>query len=145
MTNLASVLKSEISRLAKRETKEEIKRLKTAASSQRGEIAALKKRTLALEQMVRRLSKTHGKADKAPAADATPTGLRFSPTRLAAQRKRLELSASDFGKLVDASGQSVYKWESGKVRPQAKQLAAIAKVRALGKREVAAMLLEMTG
>ena len=62
MTNLASVLKSEISRLAKRETKEEIKRLKTAASSQRSEIAALKKRTLALEQMVRRLSKAHGKA-----------------------------------------------------------------------------------
>jgi transcriptional regulator with XRE-family HTH domain len=51
-------------------------------------------------------------------------------------RKRLGLSAADFGLLVGASGQSVYAWEQGKARPRGKNLAAIAALRGVGKREV---------
>jgi len=35
---------------------------------------------------------------------------RFSPARLAATRKKLGLSAADFGALIGVSGQSIYKW-----------------------------------
>ena len=38
--------------------------------------------------------------------------------------------------LVGASGQSVYAWEQGKARPRGKNLAAIAALRGVGKREV---------
>lgn len=55
-------------------------------------------------------------------------------------RKRLGLSAADFGLLVGATGQSVYSWEQGKSKPRAKALAAIAALRGVGKREVAKRL-----
>jgi transcriptional regulator with XRE-family HTH domain len=42
--------------------------------------------------------------------------------------------------LLGVSGQSIYKWEAGKARPRASQLPAIAKMREMGKREVAARL-----
>lgn len=55
---------------------------------------------------------------------------------MAANRKRLGLSAADFGLLVGATGQSVYAWEAGKSKPRGKNLAAIAALRGVGKREV---------
>ena len=56
------------------------------------------------------------------------------------QRARLGLSAREMAQLLCVSQLSVYKWEQGKARPRAKQLAAIASVRKMGKREVAAKL-----
>ena len=58
----------------------------------------------------------------------------------AALRKKLGLSATDMGKLIGVSGQSVYHWETGKTKPRANQLQAIAAVRKMGKRAVAAKL-----
>ena len=52
-----------------------------------------------------------------------------------AERVRLGLSAKDFGRLVGVSGLTIYSWESGKSRPRKKQLAGLAAVRRLGKRE----------
>ena len=58
----------------------------------------------------------------------------------AALRKKLGLSATDMGKLIGVSAQSVYHWETGKTKPRASQLSAISAVRKMGKREVAAKL-----
>ena len=55
-------------------------------------------------------------------------------------RKRLGLSAQGIGLLIGASSQSVYNWEEGKARPQAKHLAAIAAIKSIGKREALARL-----
>ncbi len=57
-----------------------------------------------------------------------------------ALRQKLGLSAKDMGTLLGASGLSVYKWESGKVKPRAKQLPAIAALRGIGKKEALARL-----
>lgn len=65
---------------------------------------------------------------------------RFRAAGVAANRKRLGLSAHDFGLLVGASDQSVYLWEQGKARPRPQNLLAIAALRTAGKREVAARL-----
>ena len=43
-------------------------------------------------------------------------------------------------KLLGSSQLSVYKWESGKIRPRAKHLQAIAALRTMGKREANARL-----
>ena len=139
MPNIASILKSEISRVARRAVRGEILELKKAVSGYRSEIAALKRRTLALEQELRRLSKTSSKASEAgnEAPSHTP---RFSAKGLAAQRRRLALSAHDCGLLVGASGQSVYNWEDGKAHPRAKQLPAIAALKTMGKKQAAARL-----
>lgn len=44
------------------------------------------------------------------------------------------------GKLLGASGQSVYKWESGEARPRAANIPGIAAVRKLGREDVAKIL-----
>ena len=134
------MLKGEIARVARREVRAEILALKKASAAHRSEIARLKRRAAALEQQVKRLSKGGGRARPAPEEDDGDQRLRFSAKGLASQRKRLGLSAEDFGALIGASGQSVYKWESGKIRPRARHLPRIAELRGIGKREATARL-----
>lgn len=137
MPNIGSVLKSEISRVSRKEVRGETQTLKKSVSQYRGQIADLKRRLQALEQQVKRLSKTTPRgATPQPAAEAEPEShLRFSAKGLAAQRKRLGLSAASVARLLGVSALSVYKWESGKTRPRAKQIEAIATLRRMGKRE----------
>ena len=140
MPNLASLLKSEIARVARKEVRGETLALKKAASTYRTEIAALKRHVQALEQELRRLSKTTAKVAPVVAKEVSDQRLRFSAKGLASQRQRLALSADDCGLLLGASGQSIYNWESGKVRPRAEHLSAIASLRAMGRRQAAARL-----
>jgi DNA-binding transcriptional regulator YiaG len=141
MPNLATLLKNEISRVARREVRAETAQLKKTVSTFRSEIARLKRRSQALEQELRRVGKAGARAASSPTADdAAPRALRFSPKGFASQRRRLALSAQDCGRLVGASGQSIYNWEQGKARPQARHLPAIAALRSMGKREAAAQL-----
>jgi DNA-binding transcriptional regulator YiaG len=79
------------------------------------------------------------------AAEPESTGLRFRAAGMASNRKRLGLSAADFGLLVGATGQSIYAWESGKAKPRQQALAAIAALRGIGKREVEAKLASLKG
>jgi DNA-binding transcriptional regulator YiaG len=148
MPNIASLLKSEISRVARREVRAETAGLKKSASSHRSDIAALKRRVLALESELRRLRKASGApTGQAPAGgdDASGRVQRFSAKGLASQRKRLGLSAQECGLLVGASGQSIYNWEDGKARPRAKHLQALAALRGMGKKDAAARLSELRG
>ena len=57
---------------------------------------------------------------------------------------RLELGAGDFGKL-SVSAQLMCKWESEKARPRAEQIAKLASLRGVGKREVAARMEKLSG
>ena len=146
MPNIATALKEEIARVSRKENRGETQKLKKASAQYRSDIAALKRRIQVLEQQVKRLAKAGGRR-AAPQADATPEAgaLRFSATGLAKQRKRLGLSAASAAALMGVSALSVYKWESGKTRPRASQLPAIASLRKLSKREAAARLEEMAG
>lgn len=144
MPNIASILKSEISRVARKEVRNELLGLKKAAGLHRSEIAALKRRVQALEQALRRASKPRAAAPLAEAAEESSRPMRFSAKGLATQRQRLGLSAEQCGLLVGASGQSVYKWEAGKVRPRARHLAALAALKTLGKKAAAAQLATLT-
>lgn len=151
MPNIASVLKAEITRLARKQLREESDSLKRAAVLQRKEIAALKARLQALEKIVHRLGKTTKAPLAEPRAAASQVvveaeaveGLRFRAAGLASNRKRLGLSAADFALLVGTTGQSVYAWEAGKSKPRAEALHAIAALRHVGKREVEARLAEL--
>lgn len=144
MPNIASVLKSEIARLARKEVRAQTDPLKRLSAQYRAEIASLKREVKALQRQLKLVSRPAGRSRSAAPVvaedgDSGPQ-LRFSAKRLAAQRKRLGLSAQAFGSLVGVTGQSIYKWESGHARPRQAQLRAIAAVRSLGKREVQARL-----
>ena len=141
MPNIAVVLKEEIARLARKEIRAETQEFKKASAQYRTHIAALRRRVEALERQVKRVGKSTGPpAPESEADDEHGTPRRFSAARLAAQRRKLGLSAADFATLLGVSGQSVYKWEHGEARPRARQLQAIAELRGVGKREAAARL-----
>ena len=146
MSSFADQLKAEIARIARKEVRAETGALKKANAQYRSEIAALKRRLSELERAQARLAK--GQGERGQRRQAKPEGeevgaaqgLRFRVAGFANLRKKLGLSAAEMGQLIGVSAQSVYHWESGKSRPRAAQLAAIAAVRGLGKREVAARL-----
>jgi DNA-binding transcriptional regulator YiaG len=138
MPNLSAVLKSEITRLARKEIKGACDPLRKANAGYRREIAELKRQVAALQK---RLGAASGVARRAEASEDTPkTATRFVPKGVKSLRARLGLSASEFGRLVGASGQSIYNWEAGKAVPRGPQQAALAAVRGIGKREAARRL-----
>lgn len=141
MPNIGAVLKSEISRIARKELRAETEQLKKSVTQYRGQIAQLKRRIQALETQARRQSRSPGRAAAAATSDEDDgPSLRFSAKGLASQRKRLGLSAANVAKILGVSALSVYKWESGKTRPRARQIEAIASLRKMGKREAIAKL-----
>ncbi|MCG2591927.1 helix-turn-helix domain-containing protein [Ramlibacter sp. XY19] len=138
MPNIAVVLKEEIARLARKELRSQTQELKKASVQYRSHIAALRKRVETLERQLKKVNRAAGRNVASAASEEgsdESTSRRFSPTRLAAQRQKLGLSAADFAALIGVSGQSVYKWEHGESRPRARQLEAIAALRGIGKRE----------
>ena len=141
MSNVASALKEEISRVARKEIRRETSTLKRSFTTYRSEIAALKRRVQELERQLRRASRV-GEPPVPSAAneDSALPGTRFSARSIASQRKRLGLSAAECGLLIGASAQSVYNWEEGKARPRAQHLPAIFALRNLGRRQAKEIL-----
>jgi DNA-binding transcriptional regulator YiaG len=143
MPNIATVLKGEIARIARKEVRAQTALLKKAIAAHRSEIAALKRRAQVAEQQLRQRAKSSPPVAADAATDGSPVKLRFSAKRLAAHRKRLGLSVREFGLLFGTSAQTIYNWEEGKIRPQAKHLPAIAALRGLGKKQARAHLESM--
>jgi len=141
MPNLSSVIKSEITRLARKEIKSAMEPIRKANSEHRRQIAELKRQIASLQRGLRTIPRELKRG--AEVAGEPRTNTRFVPKGLKSLRGRLGLSASDFGLLVGASGQSVYNWEAGKSVPREAQQAALAAVRGLGKREAAKRLEEL--
>jgi DNA-binding transcriptional regulator YiaG len=140
MPNFASTLKDEILRLARKEVRREVEGLKKASAQYRSDIAALKRRVDALEKMRARAEKKAGQAaSDHDAADGKAT-VRFSAKGLVSKRQKLGLSAAEMGVILGVSAQTIYNWEAGKSRPRAQQLEAIATLRTMGKRQIAAKL-----
>lgn len=136
MPNIASVLKDEITRLARKELRNETEGMKKASALYRSEIAALKRRVQTLEKQLTRFAKNGGAEKPADTASSPPENRhRFSAKGLRAMRKRLALSAPEFGTLLGVSAQTVYNWETETSRPREQQLGAIAALRGVGKRE----------
>lgn len=142
--NIAAVLKNEISRVARKEVRSETQQLKKSVVHYRAEIAALKRRLAELERAAKRDRKAPGKPAVAVESTEKPQRMTFSASGLAAQRKKLGLSANELGALVGVTGQSIYKWEQGKAKPRSAQLMALRALRTLGKKAVATRLAELS-
>lgn len=139
MPNIGAVLKQEIARLSRRELRGEVEATKKASAQYRRHIAALRRQVAALERQVALLARRVGNGSAAPASE-TQTKFRFVAKGLKSQRVRLGLSASEYAKLVGVSAQSIYNWEHGHAIPRAAQVAAMARLRGIGKREARARL-----
>ena len=146
MSKIATVFSEEILRLSRKESRRQIDPTRKATTHIRHEVATLKRQVAQLERQVAMLSrKVIGAKPAAVSVKGDAKPARFSAKGLQAQRSRVALSANDFGKLLGVSAQSIYNWESEKARPRAEQIAKLAALRALGKREVAARLEQLAG
>jgi DNA-binding transcriptional regulator YiaG len=137
VSNIAAVLKDEIRRLAKREIKAATSTTKQAVAQYRRDIAKLKRELQQQKKKTAFLEAQEQKRLRQPQAveEDKLEGVRFSARSVRAQRKRLGLSAADYGKLVGVSGLTIYSWEHGRARPRKAQVAGLVAVRGIGKRE----------
>ncbi len=138
MSNVLTELKAEINRLAAKAARAHTTALKRSSAQYRRDIAGLKREVAALRKTVSQLDRQVPKT--LPAAPVEGGKLRFVAKGFKTMRAKLGLSAEQLGKLLEVSGLSVYKWESGKARPRKAHLPKIAAVRAMGKRQAMALL-----
>jgi DNA-binding transcriptional regulator YiaG len=140
MSNIVVALKEEIRRLARKEIRAMVGSTKRAVAKYRREITNLKKLLGDQEKKVAVLKKQLGEQTGAVVETDDTPDIRFSPRSIKAQRRRLKLSAADYGLLVGVSALTIYHWEAGKSRPRKAQLVSLAAVRGIGKREALARL-----
>lgn len=140
MPNIGSLLKEEFTRVARREVRKETLVTKRVTAQHRHVIAALRKKVIILERQLAFLSRAALGTTPAKAAGTPPKQIRFSAKALLAQRTRLGLSAKDYGQLAGVSAQTIYNWERQRSTPRAEQIAKVAALRGLGKREIARRL-----
>lgn len=145
MPNITSVLNDQIRRLARREINNQSRVVRRLTAQHRRDIAALKREVASLQKMVTFLERQEKRRVASAPTPAKMEGIRFRADGLKSHRQRLGISAEDYGRLVGASGLSVYHWESGKVRPRREQVAKLAGVRGLGKREAMKRLSLLNG
>lgn len=144
MPNIASVLKGEISRIARKEIKSGTSVLRKVSAQFRKDIAALKRQVSNLLSRISVMEKRVLREVPTQVPEADARKFRFSAKSLRSQRKRLGLGAESFAKLVGVSGLTIYSWEKGSSRPRKTVLPVLASIRAIGKREAQARLVQMS-
>jgi DNA-binding transcriptional regulator YiaG len=148
MPNVAKVLKEEISRISRKEAKAAVAAIRKPSVRARTDIADLKRRLALVEKANKafqvRLAKIEAVQPAAPTTEATGRGW-ISGKGIRSLRKRMGLSQPAFAKLVGASAQAVYMWESklGMLKLRDNMKAAVFAVRGLGAREAKKRLEEM--
>jgi DNA-binding XRE family transcriptional regulator len=145
MPNLMPILRSEISRLARKEAKAAASPLRKPSVAARKAFAGLKRRVASLERETKRLAAL---VAKIPVPQPEPSaGARnwISGKGVKSLRRRLGLSQEAFAKLVGVTSNAVYVWESkpGMLRMREATTAAVMSVRGLGAREAKKRVEEM--
>jgi len=140
MPNIASVLRDEITRLARKEIRVQTAVLQRSSAQHRRDIADLKREVASLKKKVALLEKQAPKKVAATVSRQDAGKLRFVASGFKSHRERVGLSAKDYGRLIGVSEMSIYNWESGQTKPRREHLPVIAAVRKMGKREAKARL-----
>ena len=141
MGKIETAVKSEITRLAKKEIRavcgplaRDVRELKRTVSSLRKTLASLAKTGKEWTKQTRAQ-----KAElKAPEEEVKAA--RFSPRLIRSLRKRLGLSQQQLATAVGVSTVSVGLWEQGKTRPTGPNRTALVALRKLGRRDVRKIL-----
>ncbi len=140
MPNITTILKEEILRLARKEIRNQTSVLKKMSAQYRRDIAEMKRRLSELQRKITPLQKQVLRGATSQPAEADGERVRFTVKGLRSQRQRLGLSAASYGKLIGVTGQTIYSWEQETSRPRKQQVAKIASLRHLGKRDANARL-----
>jgi DNA-binding transcriptional regulator YiaG len=146
MSNVAKVLKAEISRISRKEAKSATGPIAKSNIRLKKIVADLKKRIAALEKENKRLlaGAKKEKPVSAPGPSEETKKARITSTTIRSLRSRLGLSQADFGKLAGVTTGAVYLWESkeGPLNLRDKTKAALLSIRGLGAKEAKDRLAE---
>jgi len=141
MGKLEQTLKSEITRLAKKQVRatclplaRDVRRLKRTVSALRKTVAVLARLGAALQA-----ERTVERAKLAAAPEAVKAA-RLSPGLIKKLRARLGITQSELATLVGVSTSAVGFWEYGKAKPEGHNREALVALRKLGRREVRGIL-----
>jgi len=140
MSQLMTVMKAEIRRLARKEVLAVTAGMKKDQTTFRKTVAALRRQIKAHNYTIRQLLQVATKQVKmtalAPEA-AEGNKVWITAKGIRAQRKKLKLSQAQFGKLVGVSGYTVLKWEhgSGTLKIRSRTRRALLAIRGVGIRE----------
>jgi DNA-binding transcriptional regulator YiaG len=139
VANVMGVLRTEIRRLARKETREAVRELKRQVAALRRRLAATKKRITDVERVAQRAGSSRAAA---PARAEVESGgqVRFSPRWVKVHRGKLGMSRRVYAKLVGVSPQTILLWETDKARPRRGTLATWRALRAKGIRELKALV-----
>ncbi|MFT5125274.1 MAG: DNA-binding transcriptional regulator YiaG [Kiritimatiellia bacterium] len=142
MPNVQTVLKEEISRVARKEIKLAMGKLKDDNAALKKSVSALKLKVAALERENKKVSKAVSRVKSgsgAPVKEDNRQG-RFWVTGkgIRSMRRKLGLTQVELAKLLGVSGQAVYQWETqdGTLKVRSKTKEALLRARLLtGSRE----------
>ena len=140
MPDVARVLREEVQRLAKRQVKAGLAPLKRDTVRLKKHVADLRREVTALtrtsRELLARVTSAMASKETEVATERAAT-LRPTSKSLMRLRRRLKLTQVEFGSLLGVSGQAVLNWETkgSRVRMRSANLAALAGIQKIGKRE----------
>ncbi|MCE5278845.1 MAG: helix-turn-helix transcriptional regulator [Planctomycetaceae bacterium] len=138
MPNIAIALREEINRLAAKQVRFGMTKVKQDTVRLKRDVARLKRQVAMLQREKTFLVKQVARTSEVTAPPVEKLQkMRVTGKWMISLRKRLDLTQADFGKLMGVSGQQVYQYErkTGVLRLRETTKAALAKVRQMGKRE----------
>ena len=139
MPNVMGVLRAEIRRLARKETRQEIAALRKHVNSMRRRVAESRRRIRELEARTKQAGK-RGQGAPAGSDEESAKQVRFSPAWVKRHRSKLGMSRRIYAKLLSVSPQTIMGWESGRTRPRRSALKTWREIRGKGVRELRALV-----
>ncbi len=141
MGKLDSMIKSETTRLAKREIRKVLVPLKRDIRSMKITLSQLRKTVLPLERFAAGRQKELAKQEiQLLMSPEELKKSRFSPRLVKTLRRKLKMSQKELAILLGVTPGAVQNWETGKFTPKADKKAALAALRKLGRTEVKKLL-----
>lgn len=142
MPNVMGVLRAEIRRLARKETKQEMSSMKKQLTQTKRLLAESRRRISELESRAKHVARSTRSSAVARDDEEEEGGpqVRFSPKWVKKHRGKLGMSRFLYAQLVGVSPQTIMGWESGRTRPRRNALRTWRAIRAKGVRELRAML-----
>jgi len=141
MGKIEDAVKSEITRLAKKEIRAICNPLAQDVRELKRQVSRLSKTVAKLEELGSEIKAQQLEEQaklEAPAAE--DKAARFSAGLIKKLRARLGLTQAQLADLVGVSSTAVTFWEQGKSKPQGKNREALVALRKLGKRDVQKLL-----
>jgi len=147
MPNVAQVLKAEIARIAKHETKVALAQPKKTGIANTKTLAAVKRRLAEIEKNLSALQKTLQTCCSGSAPVEEPAGPKAWLTGRGVKglRRKMRLSQQAFARLVKVSTAAIIRWEkkAGKLTIRGNKMANILALRGVGVQEAKRRLADM--